>query len=77
MLNEKEFDMTDLGRMRFFLEIEVLQRSDGIFICQKKYAAEVLNHFGMEGSKSVDNPIVANYTRMKKELEWMKHIINI
>lgn len=24
----REFDMTDLGRMRFFLGIEVLQRSD-------------------------------------------------
>ena len=29
----REFDMTDLGKMRFFLGIEVLQKSDGIFIC--------------------------------------------
>ena len=29
----REFDMNDLGRMRFFLGIEVLQRSDGIYIC--------------------------------------------
>ncbi|VVA38326.1 PREDICTED: poly, partial [Prunus dulcis] len=36
----QEFDMTDLGRMRFFLGIEVLQRSDGIYICQRKYALE-------------------------------------
>lgn len=28
----KEFDMTDLGRMRYFLGLEVLQRSDGIFV---------------------------------------------
>lgn len=27
-----EFDMTDLGRMRYFLGIEVPQRTDGIFI---------------------------------------------
>ena len=26
------FDMTDLGRMRFFLGIEVLQKPDGIFL---------------------------------------------
>ena len=28
----KEFDMTDLGLMHYFLGIEVLQSSDGIFI---------------------------------------------
>ncbi|CAL9031068.1 unnamed protein product, partial [Prunus brigantina] len=30
-----EFDMTDLGRMRYFLGIEVLQKTDGIFITQR------------------------------------------
>ena len=34
----KEFEMTDLGQMRYFLGLEVLQQSDGIFVCQKKYA---------------------------------------
>ena len=29
-----EFDMTDLGNMRYFLGIKVIQKSDGIFICQ-------------------------------------------
>jgi len=55
---KKEFDMTDLGQMRFFLGIEVIQRLDGIFICQRKYAAEVLNRFGIENYNSVCNPIV-------------------
>ena len=36
---KREFDMTDLGRMKYFLGIEVTQRDDGIFISQKKYAA--------------------------------------
>ena len=54
----REFDMSDLGRMRFFLGIEVLQNSDGIYICQRKYALEVLGRFGMEESKAVRSPIV-------------------
>lgn len=37
-----EFDMTDLGRMRYFLGLEVMQEPEGIFICQRKYTYEVL-----------------------------------
>ncbi|KAM2407389.1 hypothetical protein ACFX1X_026583 [Malus domestica] len=56
MMNE--FEMTDLGKMRYFLGIEVLQQVDGIFICQKKYAQEVLEIFKMENCNPVHNPIV-------------------
>ncbi|KAF2320024.1 hypothetical protein GH714_022159 [Hevea brasiliensis] len=55
---EKEFDMTDLGLMKFFLGIEIIQKDDGIFICQRKYAGEVLQRFGMENHNPVSNPIV-------------------
>ena len=55
---KKEFDMTDLKQMRFFLGIEVIQRSDDIFICQRKYTAKVLKRFEMENYNSVYNPIV-------------------
>ncbi|KAL3578414.1 hypothetical protein D5086_019918 [Populus alba] len=54
----KVFDMIDLGRTRFFLGIEVLQHSNGIFICQRKYILEVLKRFGMEESNAIMNPIV-------------------
>ena len=39
---ESEFEMTDLGLMKFFLGIEVQWYESGIFISQKKYASEVL-----------------------------------
>ena len=55
---QKKFDMIDLGKMRFFLGVEVLQRSDGVFNCQRKNVVEVLSRFGMEESNSVSNPIV-------------------
>lgn len=43
----KEFEMTDLGNMSYFLGIEVVQKEGGFFICQRKYALEVLKRFGM------------------------------
>lgn len=49
----REFDMSDLGKMRYFLGIEVVQFDEGIFISQKKYVMEVLRRFGMEHSNSV------------------------
>ena len=44
---EIDFDMTDLRRMKYFLGIEVLQKVDGIFITQRKYAQEILKRFNM------------------------------
>ena len=53
-----KFDMSDLGKIRYFLGIEVMHNSSGIFICQRKYAQEVLSRFGMETCNAVKNPIV-------------------
>lgn len=54
----REFDMSDLGCMSYFLGIEVLQKKEGIFICQRRYAEEVLRRFGMLESNYVNNPTV-------------------
>ena len=62
-----EFDMTDLGKMKYFLGVEVLQNSEGIYISQRKYAKEVLERFGMEKSNSVKSPIVPGDRLTKNE----------
>ncbi|GAU16533.1 hypothetical protein TSUD_167640 [Trifolium subterraneum] len=59
------FDMTDLGKMRHFLGIEVIQNEHGIFICQKRYAKEILERFNMDKSNAVYNPIVTG-TKLSK-----------
>lgn len=64
---KRGFDMTDLGKMRYFLGLEVLQRSDGIFLCQKRYALEMLQRFGLDRSNSVHNPIVPGVKLTKNE----------
>ena len=45
---QKLFEMTDMGEMSYFLGMEIHQDHKGIFICQMKYANEVLVKFGMK-----------------------------
>jgi hypothetical protein len=51
------FEMTDLGLMSYFLGMEVKQSNDGIFICQHKYAKEIVKKFHMESCKSTSTPM--------------------
>ncbi|KAM1447548.1 hypothetical protein ACFXTO_006639 [Malus domestica] len=62
-----EFDMTDLGKMSYFLGIEVLQKTNGIFISQRKYAQEVLERFNMDQCNPVHNPVVPGFKLAKDE----------
>jgi hypothetical protein len=52
-----EFEMTDLGIMKYFLGIEVHQSAKGSFVCQQKYAADILKRFRMEGCNPAETPI--------------------
>lgn len=61
------FAMTDLGRMRYFLGVEVKQVDDGILICQHKYAQDILARFGMENCNAVCNPMVPGNKLTKDE----------
>ena len=53
-----EFEMTDLGLMRYFWEIEVHHSKGGIFISQSKYAHEILKRFNMINSKATPTHVI-------------------
>ncbi|XP_049368995.1 uncharacterized mitochondrial protein AtMg00810-like [Solanum verrucosum] len=53
----KEFDMTDLGRIHYFLGSMVIQSSDGFFISQRKYVQDLLIKFQMEKCNPICTPI--------------------
>ena len=57
----KEFEMKDLGPLRYFLGIEVARSNKGIFISQRKYILDLLEETGMLGCKPADSPIEANH----------------
>lgn len=61
----REFSMTDLGKMRYFLGVEVVQDKKGIFVNQKKYAEETLKKYGMEECNSIKNPMVPGHKLTK------------
>ena len=51
-----EFEMTDRGKMHYFLGIEVEQSAAGIFISQRKYVQEILDRFQMKNCNPVSTP---------------------
>lgn len=56
-----EFEMKDLGRLKYFLGIEVLRSERGIFICQKKYILDLLAETGMVDYKPMETPMITNH----------------
>lgn len=44
-LRRTNFEMTDLDSLTYFLDMEVKKGHDGVFICQKKFAKEILKIF--------------------------------
>jgi len=56
----KEFNTKDLGRLRYFLGIEVSYSHAGINLSQRKYVLDILDEVGFLGVKPVDTPMNPN-----------------
>nr|XP_045083595.1 uncharacterized mitochondrial protein AtMg00810-like [Aegilops tauschii subsp. strangulata] len=52
-----EFAIKDLGPLHYFLGVEVVRRSDGFFLHQRKYAHELLDRAGMLSCKPAATPV--------------------
>nr|GEU53255.1 retrovirus-related Pol polyprotein from transposon TNT 1-94 [Tanacetum cinerariifolium] len=52
------FKMSMMGKMSFFLGLQISQSPRGIFINQSKYAYEIVKKYGILSSDSVDTPLV-------------------
>ncbi|GJZ43808.1 retrovirus-related pol polyprotein from transposon TNT 1-94 [Tanacetum coccineum] len=53
-----KFKMSMMGKISFFLGLQISQSPRGIFINQSKYALESLIKYGMESCDPVDTPMV-------------------
>ena len=56
----REFEMSMIGELSFFLGLQVKQTKEGTFICQSKYVNDLLKRFGMDNSKPIKTPMATN-----------------
>ncbi|RVW48779.1 Retrovirus-related Pol polyprotein from transposon RE1 [Vitis vinifera] len=54
------FKTKDLGKLKYFLGIEIAQSSFGVVLSQRKYALDILEETGMLDCKLVDTPMDPN-----------------
>ena len=53
----KEFEIKELGRLKFFLGIELVYSAQGIFISQQKYVMDLLVETRKSGCKPAPTPM--------------------
>jgi hypothetical protein len=56
----REFEMKDLGELKYFLGIEVSRSDKGIFLSQRKYALDLLSETGMTACSPASTPMEEN-----------------
>lgn len=63
------FKMKDLGAVKYFLGIEVARSKAGFYLCQRKYATDIVNEVGLLGCKPSGFPIDQNHQLAKADGE--------
>ena len=62
----REFEMSMIGELKFFLGLQIKQGKEGIFINQAKYTKELIKRFGMDGCKTSKTPM-STTTKLDKD----------
>ena len=55
-----EFEMSMIGKLNYFLGLQIWQNDSDIFISQSKYANDIVKKFGLESACSVRTPMSPN-----------------
>jgi hypothetical protein len=58
----REFEMSMMGELQFFLGIQIKQSKEGTFVHQAKYTKDIVRKFKMEVSKAMTTPMITTTT---------------
>jgi hypothetical protein len=53
----REFEMSMMGELQFFLGLQIKQSKEGTFVHQAKYTKDIVRKFKMEDSKAMTTPM--------------------
>jgi hypothetical protein len=53
----REFEMSMMGELQFFLGLQIKQSKEGTFVHQVKYTKDIVQKFKMEDSKAMTTPM--------------------
>jgi hypothetical protein len=56
----REFEMSMIGELNFFLRFQIKQMDHGVFVSQDKYLKDILKNFDMENCKPNKTPMATN-----------------
>jgi hypothetical protein len=58
----REFEMSMMGELQFFLGLQIKQSMEGTFVHQSKYTKDIVRKFNMEDSKAMVMPMSTTTT---------------
>ncbi|XP_062075664.1 uncharacterized mitochondrial protein AtMg00810-like [Humulus lupulus] len=73
----EEFEIKDLGALKYFLGMEFARSKEGIFVSQRKYVLDLLNETGMMVCKLAETPSEPNVKLQHVDLKNMKELYKI
>lgn len=69
---ESQFKLKDLGKLRYFLGLEIARNTTGITVCQRKFSLDLVEKFGLLGTKPTETPISSNHKLSQEDVDSME-----
>ncbi|GKD28298.1 ribonuclease H-like domain-containing protein [Tanacetum coccineum] len=71
---KSKFMIKDLGKLKYFLGIEVVDTEKDICLNHRKYVLDLLSEYGMLACKPVDTPLLSKLSHLKTAFKILRYL---